>query len=487
MSQWTPTIALDESSTRPLAARIADSIARDIRRGRLAPGALLPGSRTLAATLGVHRNTVLAAYEALRAEGWIESESARSTRVAASLPERPRPSRGAAARAQIPERTHFALGPGPDIVERSVARGVIALYGGMPELGIFPVEAFARAHRRALRTKRSQLLDYATPYGHPALRTALAEMTSSLRGLAAKPENILVTRGSQQALDLVARALFDEGGVIAVESMGYAPAWAAFRAAGARIVALPVDREGLDVAALEALCEREAVRAVYVTPHHQYPTTVTLSATRRLALLALAKQRRLCVIEDDYDHEFHYEGRPVLPLASADSDGSVVYIATLSKLLAPGLRTGFVVAPRALIDHLAARRTYVDRQGDLTVEAALAELIEDGVVARHARRARKTYLERRDVFAQALAEHAGDALRFDVTRGGMALWARVEGEKGSEPLIARALDEGVFVQRTRSMCFDGRDRPFVRLGFAGSTPAVLREAARRLGRAARRG
>jgi len=178
-----------------------------------------------------------------------------------------------------------------------------------------------------------------------------------------KPENILVTRGSQQALDLVARALFSDGGVIAVESMGYAPAWAAFRAAGATLVPIAVDSHGIDVAALEALCERHAVRAVYVTPHHQYPTTVTLSAPRRLALLALAKKHKLAIIEDDYDHEFHYEGRPVLPLASADSDGLVVYIATLSKLLAPGLRTGFVVGPSALVQHLAARRMYVDRQG----------------------------------------------------------------------------------------------------------------------------
>jgi GntR family transcriptional regulator/MocR family aminotransferase len=484
MTQWSLTVALDEDSARPLAARIADAIVRDVLRGRLTPGAALPGSRTLADALGVHRNTVLAAYEALRAEGWIETESARSTTIAKAMPEQaPKRLAKMGQREQIPERPGFALGASPPLIERTTPDKVIALYGGMPELTLFPVEAFARAHRRALRQKRDQLLDYAAPFGHPALRSALATMTSSLRGLAAKPENILVTRGSQQALDLVARALFSDGGVIAVESMGYAPAWAAFRAAGATLVPIAVDSHGIDVAALEALCERHAVRAVYVTPHHQYPTTVTLSAPRRLALLALAKKHKLAIIEDDYDHEFHYEGRPVLPLASADSDGLVVYIATLSKLLAPGLRTGFVVGPSALVQHLAARRMYVDRQGDLAVEAALAELIEDGVVARHARKARNAYLERRDALAAALEANVGDRLRFDVTRGGMALWAKITDARGCDALCDAAVREGVIVQRTRLMCFDGRDRPFVRLGFAGNSPSKLREAARRLGRA----
>ncbi len=482
MARWTLTVAIDEDSPRPLAARIADAITRDIRRARLAPGAVLPSSRELAAMLGVHRNTVVAAYDALRSEGWIETETARSTRVARALPEaRPRQlGRGVAKREQIPSEAAFAINAGPELVDSASPRGVIALLGGMPDLSMFPVEQYARAQRRAIRTRRNHLLEYGSPYGHEPLRVALAEMFSSLRGLAAKPHNVLVTRGTQQALALIARALCVQGSVVAVEAMGYAPAWQAFRAAGARLEPIAIDREGIDVDALEALCERESVRAVYVTPHHQYPSTVTLSAGRRMRLLALARAKRIAVIEDDYDHEFHYDGRPVLPLASSDTDGVVIYMATMSKLLAPGLRTGVVVAASQLIDNLAARRRYIDRQGDLVMEAALAELIEDGTIARHARRARTAYLERRDVLAKALSQHVGERLQFDLSRGGMALWARVHWEGYCDALCARALAQGVLLQRTRTMCFDGRDRRWVRLGFAGNSPAVLRDAARKI-------
>ncbi|MBL8681926.1 MAG: PLP-dependent aminotransferase family protein [Myxococcales bacterium] len=480
MARWTLQVALDDDP-QPLTTRIAQAIVQDVRRGRLRPGDVLPGSRTLAASLGVHRNTVLAAFDALRAEGWIEADSARETRVATSLPETraKRFSGRASPRASLPEQPGFALGPQPPSRDREDYPGTIALFGGQPDLGLFPVEAYARAHRRALRTQRKTLLDYGSPRGHAALRRAVAEMLSSLRAVAAREENVLVTRGSQQALDLISRALIAPGDVVAVEAMGYSPSWQALRAAGAKLEPIAVDASGLDVDALAAVCERARVRAVYVTPHHQYPTTVTLSAGRRMALLALAKRHSFAIIEDDYDHEFHYEGRPVLPLASADPDGHVVYIATLSKMLAPGLRVGFVVASRAVIEALARWRVYADRQGDMVMEAALAELIEDGELARHARRARLAYLERRDVFVEALRRELGGALAFEVPRGGLALWARLEA-RGADGFCERALSNGVLVQRTRTMVFDGGDRPWVRLGFAGNDGARLEEAAKRL-------
>jgi GntR family transcriptional regulator/MocR family aminotransferase len=481
MSIWTPTIDLaDEAS--PLSVRIARAIVDDIRRGRLRPGTTLPGSRTLASMLGVHRNTVLSAYAALAAEAWLETESARVTRVARALPEAPprRFSRKAPVRMGIPDAAPYTLGEAPPVRERAIPRGAIALLGGMPDLMAFPVEPYARALRRALRTRRQALLDYSDPYGLTTLRRAIAEMVSARRGVAAKEENVLVTRGSQGALDLLARALVTDTSVIAVESMGYAPAWEAFRAAGHRVVPVPVDEDGIDVAALEALCVRENVRAVYVTPHHQYPSTVALTPARRLALLALARRHRLCIVEDDYDHEFHYEGRSILPLASADLDGVVAYVGTLSKLLAPGLRAGFVVGPRALITHLGARRSYIDRQGDLTHEAALAELLDDGTVAAHARRQCVSYRARRDALVEALHKHFGGAVTFEVPRGGLALWARLDGLRGVDRVCEFALARGVLVQRTRTMCFDGRDRPYLRIGFAGNTPVVLREGVRKL-------
>src|SRR6185436_19385596 len=231
--------------------------------------------------------------------------------------------------------------------------------------------------------------------------------------------DVLVTRGSQMALELIARCLLVPGDVVAVEDPGYRAAWQAFGGHGAQL--LPVDAGGLDVDALDALVRTTRVRAVYTTPHHQYPTTVTLSAGRRLALLELARTRGIAVVEDDYTHEFHYDGRPVLPLASSDPAGSVIYVGTLAKILAPGLRLGYMVAPPDLLARAAAERFSLDIQGDHVLEQAIAELFDDGEVQRHARRARRLYEARRDFMVARLRKRLGSALTVDPPSGGIAL------------------------------------------------------------------
>jgi len=244
-----------------------------------------------------------------------------------------------------------------------------------------------------------------------------------------------------------------------------------------------VDSEGLVVDRLAEVASRERVRAVYLTPHHQYPSTVTLAPGRRLALLQLARTHRIAVIEDDYDHEFHYEGRPVLPLASIDAAGSVIYVGTLSKVLAPGLRLGYVVAPPPLIERLTVLRSTIDIQGDAVVEAAVAELLEDGEVARHIRRMRRTYHTRRDVMAAALRAQLGDAVEFVVPGGGMALWLRVRAEVSIAAWEREGQAHGVHFQPGRRFSFDGRVLPYLRAGYAGLDERKLKEAARHGGRA----
>ena len=263
---------------------------------------------------------------------------------------------------------------------------------------------------------------YNHPAGLPRLRRGLAGMLSATRGLAVDAASIMVTRGSQMALALVARALVRPGDAIAVEHPGYRPAWEAFRLAGAEVLPVDVDEQGLNVRALARLASRRPIRAVYVTPHHQFPTTVTLSAPRRLELLRLAARARFAVIEDDYDHEFHYTGQPVLPLASLDRAGLVVYVGTLSKLLAPGLRLGFVAAPTDLIEQLVAYRSFADLQGDHVLESAIAELLEEGLIQRHVRKTRRVYRSRLETLATALRQHLGDFVSFDEPSGGTAIW-----------------------------------------------------------------
>lgn len=484
MTAWTFPLELDPHGGGPLFLQITRSITDEIRRGRLRPGARLPGTRTLAQTLSVHRNTVVAAYDELLSEGWIESSEARGTFISRALPEvAPRPwSRRLPRRDQVPRQPGFDLEPGPARADLAKApRGALLMSIGVPDVRLSPTAALARAYRRALRDPPS-VLGYSDPEGHPRLRAALALMLSAERGLAVGPDDIVVTQGSQMALHLVAQAIVRPGDAVAVEAFGYPPAWEVLRDRGARLVPVPVDEAGLDVEAVRSLADRVPLRAVYLTPHHQYPTVVTLAAGRRLALLELARRRRIALIEDDYDHDFHYEGRPVLPLASADDAGVVAYVGSLAKILAPGLRLGYVAGPRALLERIATHRSFLDRQGNQAVERAVAELLEEGEVQRHARRARREYRRRRDFLMSALRRRFGEALGFRPPSGGMALWVKVAGAD-ADAFAARALDLGVVFHPGRTYAFDGRRRPFVRLAFAALSEPELAEAVRRLGRA----
>jgi GntR family transcriptional regulator/MocR family aminotransferase len=485
MRAWIFPVALDPAGGSPLFVQIERAITDDIRRGRLRPGDLLPGTRTLAGTLGVHRSTVVAAYEELIAQAWVIARRGGGTVIAAAPPE-PRPRRFSAVRtgSGVPARAGFDVAaldapalaaPGPD---------VLTLWGGVPDLRLVPAAALGRAWRRAVRAGRGLLGYAADGRGEPRLRSALAGLMSATRGLAATPDDLLVVRGSQMALELVGRSLIRPGDVAAVEAPGYPSARLAFARAGARVVPIAVDREGIRVDAVEALARREPVRLVYVTPHHQYPTTVTLSPSRRLALLDLAARRRIAIVEDDYDHEFHFDGRPLLPLASGDRAGVVIYVGSLAKVLAPGLRLGYVVGPRALLDRMAAERALIDRQGELVLERAVAELIEDGELQRHVRRLRRIYQRRRDVLCDLVAARLPALLAFRRPAGGMALWTTAAPGVDVEAWQARALRDGLMFQPGRSFDFQGRATPHLRLGFAIADEAELARAVDILARTA---
>jgi GntR family transcriptional regulator/MocR family aminotransferase len=364
-------------------------------------------------------------------------------------------------------------------------RGTLVMAGGVPDVRLLPVRLLARAFRSALSPRAApETLAYGDTRGDARLRAAVAELVRENRGIPAGPDDVLVTSGSQMALALAVRAIVPAGGAVAVEALGYPPAWGAFERAGARVVPVPVDACGLDVDALAALVKRERVRAVYVTPHHQYPTTVTLAPGRRAALLDLARREGIAVLEDDYDHELHYEGRPVLPLASADIHGCVVHIGTLSKVLAPGLRLGYVVAPAPLLDRMARDRFVSDRQGNHVAERAAAELIEDGTLGRHVRKIRRVYADRRDRLIELLTGALGDRVEVRPPTGGLALWVRVHLAPSKVVVWEkRALDAGVAFVAGERLSFDRRPVPFARFGFAPLGDVEVVEAVKRLARA----
>jgi len=486
MARWEFSIELDRQTDVPLYRQITAAITADIRRGRLRPGEALPGTRTLARTLGVQRMTVVAAFDDLVAEGWIVTLPARRTIVSPELPDPPRAAaskRGTTIN-RLPDRTLFELLPGPpDEMPYDVPPGALLFAPNRPDTRLIPRDLIGRAYRRAIRRGGNQLLGYGRPQGHERLRTAIASMLSSTRGIAASADDVCITRGSQMGLALLARAILRPGDVVAVEDLGYRPALEVLRAQGAKVIPVPTDAEGMQIDVLESLTSKSGIRAVHITPHHQFPTTVTLSAPRRLRLLELARQRRFAIIEEDYDNEFHYDGAPVLPLASVDRWGVVAYVGTFSKVLAPALRIGYIVAPRTLVKNVAAHRLYIDVQGDRVLEFALAELIEEGEVQRHIRRVRREYRARRDVLVDALRERLAEALTFNVPAGGIGLWVRAEKKIDIDAWAERARGRGAIMITARHFSVDGRSRPFARLGFASLDEAELREGVRRLAQA----
>src|SRR5262245_57309000 len=323
MRGWEFTVPLDPQATVPIFAQIARAIAGDVRRGRLRSGDVLPGTRALARTLGVHRNTVIAAYGELTAEGWISTERGRGTFISKTLPD-PQPRRFASTPPSGVEPPNaFDLGPAVTVPQCPSGLPAEFNLAGWPDLRLVPTKSLARAWRRSVERYGRQTLSYAGAEGHPRLRAALAAMLSATRGVAVDASRVLVTRGTQGALAVIAHALLRPGDAVSVENPGYRRAWQVLSMTGARVVPIPVDASGLSIEGLAAVADREPIRAVFVTPHHQFPTTVTLSPARRRALLDLARQHRFAIVEDDYDHEFHFDGRPILPLASADTAGSV--------------------------------------------------------------------------------------------------------------------------------------------------------------------
>lgn len=479
MSRWEATIFLDEGSAEPLFRQISRALADEIGRGRFNPGDHLPGYRTVAEQLGVSRNTVMAAYRELQAEGWVVTQAVVGSVVA------PRPPVGRPPAAP-PGPLRGAGRAGFDLVERTGARtgkpagGLLQAGTGTPDPRLVPGAALARAYRRALTARGGAALAGVDPRGHRGLREALARMLASTRGVAVGPDEIFVTRGSQMALFLLAQAICPPGAAVAVEALGDRRTWEAFARAGARCHAVPVDGGGLDVDALERLAAREPLRAVLVTPQRQYPTLVPLAGDRRRRLLELAAARRLAVLEVDPDSEFQYEGQAVRPLAAEDRAGVVVHVGSLSKLLAPALRLGFVVAPSVLISRLKGLRAAVDRHGDPALELAVAELIDDGELQRHLNRVRLAYRSRRDALCAALGGELGGTLLVEPPSGGLAIWAKVLDDTDVGAWATRALEGGVAFQPGRAFAFDGGPLAGLRMGFSNHGERDLEEMARRM-------
>lgn len=462
-------IQIDKGVKAPVFIQISNSLAEQIRKGTIPAGAQLPGTRALADVLGVHRQTVVAAYDELLAQGWIETQAAKGTFVSQKLPEIKvqgfKPSSNVSSNPRAKAGFTFYADPS---LSKPILRGSnsLAFDDGFPDVRLAPWDALNRAYRTALQQGyRKNLFFYGDILGELSLRTQMTKYLRETRGLPIELDNVLITRGSTMAIYLTAQLLVQAQDVVVVGEISYGSANLIFQRQGAKLLQVPVDEHGIDVQAIEQLCQEQPVRLVYVTPHHHYPTTVTMPAERRLRLLQLAQQYHFCILEDDYDYDFHYNSNPILPLAGADTGGHVVYVGSLCKAFSPALRIGYVAAPSEVVENLARLRRILDRQGDNLLEAATATLFRDGEMKRHLKKAQKTYQQRRNLFCEMLTQELGSIVEFKKPRGGMAVWAQFDPEFPLRKVREKLLQKGLYIPDAANYT---PDLNVTRLGFASA-------------------
>jgi GntR family transcriptional regulator / MocR family aminotransferase len=439
-------------STGPIYQQLYRRLREAILAGELGPGARLPTTRALASEAGVSRNTILLAYDQLRAEGYIDGQVGAGTFVARELPDdapvrRVRPAIESKAPAKLgvsayARRAQLIRTP----LMAPTARTIRSDFRyGLPGVAEFPRDVWRRLLARHALRFSSQTARYAAPAGLPQLREAIAEYVHRARAVDCTPDRVLIVNGSQQALDLVARVLIDPGDRVLIEEPHYLGAREAFLAAGAKLVPCPVDGDGMAVEQAPKAAKR--ARLAYVTPSHQFPTGAVMPLARRLALLAWAGQAGAYVVEDDYDSEFRYGGRPVEAVQALDSAEQVIYVGTMSKTLFPALRLGFLVLPPALVEPFRAVKHLSDRHTSTLQQAVLADFIAEGHFERHVRRTRARNAKRREALLGALHAGFGDRAVVQGSNAGLHLmvWFRDRRIEQTEAMIAAAAAAGVGV------------------------------------------
>jgi GntR family transcriptional regulator/MocR family aminotransferase len=447
---------------RPVFVRLADALRDGLRQGLLLAGEALPSTRELGAHLGIHRHTVRAALDQLVTEGWLEVEQRRGYVVGAA-PD--------AARSG-PTAHKFRFADMPEMAPFAPADALrFNFQSGLPDLRLFPVDELRACMAEALREATPALLDYSHPSGWPRLKTAIARYLLEQRGLS--PREIVVTNGSQEAVYLAMRLLVRPGDDVAVEALTYPPARETLRLVGAHVHALPLDEHGLHPDGLARLAKKSKLRLLFLTPTHQFPTTRNLAAERRLRILQIAAEHRIPIIEDDYDHEFHYDAAPPRPLAALDDRGLVLYVSTFSKVVFPSTRLAFLAAPAAFTERLCQLRRLTSHQNDSLVQDAMARWMESGGYQRHMRRMRRAYEERRDAMDAALTAARAEvpALRWESPSGGMATW--VDTGQESDDVERRARAAGIFVSAEAGYRVRRGSGSHVRLGFAHLEPPEI--------------
>ncbi|MFQ3786240.1 PLP-dependent aminotransferase family protein [Halomonas sp. A29] len=476
-------LVLGEPSNQPLSACLYHALREWIQSGRLANGQRLPSTRQLAQELGLGRNTLLAAFDQLLAEGFLVTRHGAGTFVA-DLPFEHAASVVAAssppARADTDSSRLSSRGMALLAFCHARQERHSAFVPGVPALDRFPHAQWQRILRRHQQRMPTDWLAYQARGGVPELREALADYLQLSRSVRCRPEQILIVQGAQQGFELIVRLLSDSGDQVWLEEPGYQGAQACFAAAGLDMTPVPVDDEGM---CIDALNDPGHPRLIYVTPSHQYPSGVTMSLARRLALLEAAERHGAWIVEDDYDSEFRYGHRPIAALQGLVDDSRVIYVGTFSKVMYPGLRLGYLVLPEPLVEPFRQANARLHREGQYAVQSALAEFIVRGHFSRHIRHMRDCYRRRQALLRKALAPAVAHGLRLSEGQAGMHLVAWLGDAEHERSLVERARTEGISLSPLSSYYLAAPRRPGLVLGYAGTAEAEVERAGEWLARA----
>ncbi|PTT01536.1 GntR family transcriptional regulator [Pedobacter sp. HMWF019] len=468
-------IHIDRKSDTAVYLQIAYQLINAMQRGVIVPGIQLPGSRQLAELLEVHRKTVIAAYDELDAQGWTEIRPNKGTFMGsiAAAKETDPLKYNKEFLASYPVSTGYTFKKSMLLdLPAMGSENELEFTDGLPDVRLAPLDQLSRVYSTNLKRKSNRrYLGFAHNEGSEYFKEMLVNYLNNTRGLHISKQNVMITRGVDMGIYLAADLLLEADDLVLVGDLSYYVANMIFQKAGARIISVPVDEEGISADAVKSLCEKHRIRMLYLTPHHHYPTTVTLSAQRRIELLGLSVKYGFVILEDDYDYDFHYNSSPVLPLASADGHGMVVYIGSFCKSLAPGFRSGYLVAPENLIAELGKLRGIVDRQGDILMEQALAELLEEGEIQRHLKKALKVYHERRDVFCELLKSNLGEFVTFSAPPGGLAIWTKWHASLNLMRISKQCGLKGLYLPQT--LLYQTESLTAMRLGFGNQTVEEL--------------
>lgn len=468
-----------DNSKKALYLRIAGAIRQQIKTGRVLPGENMPSARSLAEQLQTNRHTIMAAYQELIAEGWIESKQRQGYRVVAELPPAFEVSQGPQTYRQGKANSGgfpWQLNqPDIHVAPTAAADFRINFSGGTPDISLFPFKEFKSYLSQASDRPPLNKLNYGDNAGLPLLIEQLKIYLRRVRSITDR--DIVVVNGSQEALYILSRLLLKPGAKVAVEALGYRPAWQCFSNAGGQLVGIAQDDQGMDPVDLQHQINNHEISLIYLTPLHQYPTTVTLPIARRRQIYQIAAAHRIPIIEDDYDHEFHYRCQPLAPMAAEDPAGLVIYLSTFSKIMYPGIRVGFIATDPTLAAAIVRYRTLINHKSNVLIQDAIGRWMADGAFSRYLRKLTRTYEQRRDLMVAELQQwqHRGLAVDFHLPDGGMALWVNIHGR--AKATAQQAAARGIFIQEESQFHLQSANSQdnYIRLGYAGLADHLLIE------------